>query len=245
MIGDNKSGNNSTKWPFIFAILVILGLGVLIAVLILLNSNNNPAPTSSSEPTTTSEVLSSSEEPSSSVDTYIDDLLTNLKNYTNNVHKSTLSISSTVKDIYSFNIYTESETTRVIYTYTTNEDSGRCFRMSVDLNADINMDQSLTIIHDNGLTLDMFDEYLQYEVVESDLVNKESFKSLYKGSYTHHLCYKDDYDTYHMSGIGIDSDKYVSIDYLTYDNTTYDIDNTDSHVEIVSTGRYYQLLNAL
>jgi len=48
-----------------------------------------------------------------------------------------------------------------------------------------------------------------------------------------------------IPGFGVDTDIFVSIDYLKYDNTTYDIDNTDSHVEITSTGRYYQLLNAL
>ena len=243
-----KDDKNSTRKVVLIAIVSSLAIIVLIILLVLLltlpkRSNN----ASSSDEPSSSELSSSEEPPSSEEDPYIDDLLSNLISYTNKVHKDVLLSTSTVKEFYSFNIYTEDESTHIVYAYTTNEDIDRCFRMIIDIGIDISNDDTLSIIHNNELTIEMFLSEHQYEIVEDKIASKEGFKELYSGDYSYSVTYKDDYDHYYFSGIGIEEDGYTSIDYLSFDKDSFVIDSDSSFFNSSSdkNNRYYQLLEAI
>ena len=241
MIGDKDDQHRVLPWVALFIIVVLLGVGILFIILMFMNKPSPVVSSSSEEASSTSEVLSSSV-----YDDYIDVTVDNMKKYISEVGSETLSTTWTVNHIYSVNTYVDGSNTVLVYGFTVKEEENKYIRIEIDLEKELSdIEEVVSLIHDDSISIDMFVGHELYEVIEDDLINKDSFKELYKGDYTYGLTYKSDSETYHYSGIGVDTDRFVSIDYLKYDKTTYDIDNTDSHVEITSTGRYYQLLAAL
>ena len=231
------------------AIFIIVILLIIVLLLHWKDISYRPILSSSSEEPSTSEEISSSEEESSTseYDPYIDEAIVNIKKYIKTVGNDVLGSSLTVKDIYAVNTYVESETTHVVYGFITDEEDDKYIRFDIDLEAELDIDAVISLIHEDKITVDMFVGNDLYEIVEDDITNKSSFKEVYPGTYTHHLCYKDDMEQYYMSGIGVNDDRYISIDHLMFDNTTYDIDNTDTHINQTSdvSGRHWELLESL
>lgn len=232
-----------------FGVMVLVVVFVVVFMIKWPEINKRPESSSSEEPSSSEVVSSSSEEESSSstYDPYIDDSIANIKKYIKDVGETVLSTSLTVNKIYSVNTYVESETTHLVYGFTVSEETDKYFRFDIDLEAELDLEAVMTLIHDDSVTKDMFLGSDQYTMVSEDITSKPSFKETYPGTYTTHICYKDDMDQYYMSGLGVNSDKYISIDYLMFDNTTFDLDDTDTHINDSNKAgeKYYQLLKQL
>ena len=233
-------------------IFVFLVIDIVVLLLFLLNYFNKGITVESSsslEEPSTSEPISSSVEFSSAseYDPYIDVTISNIKKYIKEVEEESLFTSFTAKDIYSINTYTESESTHIVYGFTINEETDKYIRFDIDINKELDMEEVVSLIHDDGVTIEMFVEQNIYEIVSEDISSKDTFKEVYPGDYTHHICYKDEYDIYYMSGIGYHDDTYISVDLLSFDKDTYDIDNTDASINQSNdiNKRYYQLLEML
>ena len=249
----NKEDNKSNKRTMILSVIFIfLVIDIIVLLLFLLNYFNKGIAVESSssvEEPSTSEAISSSVESSSTseYDPYIDVTISNIKKYIKEVEEESLFTSFATKDIYSINTYTESESTHIVYGFTINEETDKYIRFDIDLNKELDMEEVVSLIHDDGITIEMFVEQNIYVMVSEDASSKDTFKEVCPGNYTHHTCYKDEYDTYYMSGIGHRDDAYISVDLLSFDKDTYDIDNTDTSIKQSNdiNKRYYQLLEAL
>ena len=244
MIGERDDQHRVLPWVALFVILVILTFGIFLLILFLTNRGGEVS--SSSEPTTSeasSIPLSTSEEASSIYDDYIDVTISNINKYIKKVGSDTLSISWSVKDIHSINMYVDSSTSILVYGFTVNEEDDKYIRMEIDIEKELSsMEEVVKLIHDDSVSIDMFISYEQYQIVSDDLVSKKSYKELYPGDYTYSLAYKSDAEEYYYSGIGKNKEDYISIDYLSYDHSTYEINTGGSHMNSASNGRYYQLL---
>lgn len=244
MIGERDDQHRMLPWVSLFVILVILGVGILFLVLFLTNRGGEVVG-SSSEESTTSESSSIPLASSTSIyDDYIDVTIENLKVYTEKEMTDTHLSPMTVKTLYSFNIYSESTFTHINYGYIPKEKDDIYVIMDIILDNEVSDLEAIGIIHDNLLVLGMSDASI-YMIVPTEITNKESFKSEYRGSYEHVISYVDDYDQYYMSGIGTNKEEYISIGKLAYDHSSYDINSATSHINSVSNNRYYELLKQL
>ena len=173
-------------------------------------------------------------------------MISNIKKYIKDVGDNTIGASLTVKEIYSISTYVEGESTHLIYGFTISEDTNRYIRFDINLEQELNEEEIVDLIHGDNISTDLFDEQHIYEIVDEDITSKDTFKDVYPGSYTHHICYEDEYG-YYMSGIGHHDETYISIDLLSFDKDTCDIDNTDASINQSNdiNKRYYQLLEMI
>ena len=247
-IEDEKGNTLKTVGLAFLATLMVLLLAVLVILMVAFSNRNNSQSTSSEEPSS-SEVIpeSSGERSEVEPDPYVDIVISNIKKYINAVEKEKLLTDLTVKDIYSINTYTELGSTQLVYGFTLTEETDKYARMIIDLDKELDIEEVISLIHDDKIDVDSYAEYELYEIVSGDITTKTSFKETYPGIYTKHICYKDMSEQYYVSGIGSNDDKYVSIDLLSFNKDTFDIDNTDAHVnETADSGkRYWQALEKL
>ena len=235
-IGEKKM-DKKNKTILLMGILIFLLIGLVVVLILIFVVPKPKGDTSSSSSLSSSSEISSS---TSEVDTYIDDVIDNINTYTSLIHQTYYASDISVKDIYSFNIYESGGTTHICYTYTVNNVVNTVYRIHIDTSADINNNEVMDLIHDDGLVLTMFVGRYAYDIVNSDITSKAIFTSEYIGDYTHHICYTDEYDEYHLSGIGKNNNTYTSIDHLYFDNDH--IDNSDAHVLSVNDNSRYQEL---
>lgn len=247
----SKEDQKSNKKKITLSIVVIFLAVDLIVLLIFLlhycSKSNITVETSSSniEPST-SEPLSSSIESSSTseYDPYIDVVISNIKKYVKEASLKKIGTEVSIKDIYSFNTYVESESTHLIYGFTYVEQDNKYMRLEIDLEQELDVEEVISLIHEDNISIDLFFNHNDYDIVNIDITAKDGFKDVYPGSYTRHISYSDEYGDCYMSGIGKNDNTYISVDYLSFDKDTYDVDNTDTHMNSISdiNKRYYQLL---
>ncbi len=245
MIGEHDDNHRMLPWVAFFIILVILSLGVLL--LIIYFTNRGGQVIGSSEEPVTSEPSSIPVESSTSIyDDYIDVTKNNIKKYIKSVGEKSLSTSWTVKDIYTVNMYVDSGTSILVYGFSISEETDKYIRIEIDIEKELSsMEEVVSLIHDDSISIDMYIGNTLYTKVDDDLVSKDSFCSLYDGEYKYGITYKDDGDQYYYSGIGINKEDYLCIDNLSYDHSSYDIDNGGTHTNSSSNGRYKELLVSL
>ena len=249
----NKEDNKSEKKTVIFSALAafaILDILILLCFLLTYCNNRGEGETSSSieESSSTIEITSSVEPSSlSTYDPYIDTVISNIKKYIKDVGETMFLGPYTVKDIYSINTYVESESTHLIYGFTYLEEDDKYIRLDLNLEQELSEEEIVALIHDDNITLDMYEDEDIYDIASEDITSKDTFKDVYPGDYSHHIIYKNDYEEYYMSGIGHHDDAYISVDLLSFDKDTYDIDNTDTSINQSNdiNKRYYQLLETL
>ena len=223
---------------------VLLVLVIFLVFFIIENNKNKEQPVSSSIIPSSSEVIPSSS--SEEVDTYIDDTIANIKSYISKVSKDVLLSELTVDHLYSVNTYVEGESTHLIYGFTFKEDVEGYIRFEIDLEAELTISQVIEKIHSDLISPDMYVGHQLYKTKSVDITSKDTFKELYKGTY-HPITYVDDSEQYHMSGIGKDGSSFACIDDISFNESTFEIDNTDAHFnnDTSSMNRYYQLLEKL
>ena len=249
-IDKDKNDKQSDKKKMIsIVIFVFLIIDIIVLLIFLLNHFNKGIVVESSssvEEPSSSEVISSSEETSSTseYDPYVDTVISNIKKYIKEVSEDRMGVAVSMKDLYSINTYVDSESTHLVYGFTYLENEDEYVRLDINLEQELDIEQIISLIHDDGITLDQYYEHTAYDIVNEDITSKDSFKDIYHGDYTHHICYKDEYDMCYMSGIGKNDDTYISIDLLSFDKDTYDIDDTDTSINQRNdiNKRYYQLL---
>ena len=244
MIEDER-GSTSKLIILVTTFAVLLVLVIFLVFFIIENNKNKEQPVSSSIIPSSSEVISSSSS-SEEVDTYIDDTIANIKSYISKVSKDVLLSELTVDHLYSVNTYVEGESTHLVYGFTFKEDVEGYIRFEIDLEAEFAISQVIEKIHSDLISPDMYVGHQLYKTKSVDITSKDTFKELYKGTY-HPITYVDDSEQYHMSGIGKDGSSFACIDDISFNESTFEIDNTDAHFnsDTSSTNRYYQLLEKL
>lgn len=244
MIEDER-GSTSKYIILVVTFAIFLVLAIFLVFFIIESNKNKEQPASSSSIIpSSSEVISSSS--SEEVDTYIDDTIINIKNYISKVSKDVLLSELTVDHLYSVNSYVEGESTHLVYGFTFKEDTTGYIRFEIDLEEELTISQIIEKIHSDLISPDMYVGHQLYKTKSVDITSKETFKELYIGTY-HPITYVDDSEQYHMSGIGKDGSSFACIDDISFNESTFEIDNTDAHFnsDTSSTNRYYQLLEKL
>ena len=243
MIEDER-GSTSKLIILVTTFAVLLILVIFLVFFIIDNNKNKEQPVSSSIIPSSSEVIPSSS--SEEVDTYIDDTIANIKSYISKVSKDVLLSELTVDHLFGVDTYVEGESTHLVYGFTFKEDVEGYIRFEIDLEAELTISQVIEKIHSDLISPDMYVGHQLYKTKSVDITSKDTFKELYNGTY-HPITYVDDSEQYHMSGIGKDGSSFACIDDISFNETTFEIDNTDAHFnsDISSTNRYYQLLEKL